>query len=114
MQQLTSAQLKEEQKRILDSPPLAYGLLAKVLFAVMDVLYGRSRSWSKFKVLEIIARVPYQAWEHVAYIAITHTYKQEDFARRIFDRVQDSRRQQDNEQWHLFILEELVDRRHIR
>jgi len=108
------AQLREEQAKTLSTPYMKSGLLAKLLFGVMDLLYGRARSWSKFKVLEVIARVPYQAWEHVAYIAITHAYQHEDFARRIFDRVQESRRQQDNEQWHLLILEEFVHRRRIR
>lgn len=93
---------------------MRYGLFAKLLFVFMDLIYGRKRSVSKFKVLEVVARVPYQAWEHVAYIAVTHTYAQPDFARRIFDRVQESRRQQDNEQWHLLILEEWVHRRQIK
>jgi ubiquinol oxidase len=53
--------------------------------------------------------VPYQAWENVAYVAVTHTHSEPIFARRIFDRVAASRRQQDNEQWHLLILEELLD-----
>jgi hypothetical protein len=74
----------------------------------MDLVYGRKRTLSKFKVLEIIARVPYQAWEHVAYIAMTHTYAQPGFARRVFEFVKESRAQQDNEQWHLLILEEMV------
>ncbi len=91
-----------------------YGLLARFLFVSMDLLYGRRRSLPKFKVLEVIARVPYQAWEHVAYIAITHTHAFPDFARRIFDRVRESRIQQDNEQWHLLILEELTDKKGIR
>jgi len=93
---------------------MRYGPLARLLFVGMDLLYGRRRSLSKFKVLEVIARVPYQAWEHVAYIAITHTHPYPDFARRIFDRVRESRIQQDNEQWHLLILEELTDRKGIR
>ncbi len=76
----------------------------------MDVLYGRKRTLAKFRVLEVIARVPYQAWDHAAYIAITHVYAHPDFARRIFDRVRESREQQDNEQWHLLILEELTQR----
>ena len=46
-----------------------YGLLAKALFWGMDIIYGRKRTLSKFKVLEVIARVPYQSWEQVAYIA---------------------------------------------
>jgi ubiquinol oxidase len=75
----------------------------------MDLLYGRKRTLSKFKVLEVIARVPYQAWENIAYVAITHTHGSPGFARRIFDWVHESRVQQDNEQWHLLILEELTD-----
>ncbi len=86
------AQLREEQAKTLSTPFMKSGLLAKLLFVVMDLFYRRARSWSKFKVLEVIARVPYQAWERVAYIAITHAYQHEDFARRIFDRVQESRR----------------------
>ena len=49
----------------------------------------------------------------MTYIAITHSYEQGDFARRVFERVQECRRQQDNEQWHLLILEEWVDRQKI-
>ena len=93
---------------------MRYGLLARALFLSMDLFYGRTRSVSKFKVLEVIARVPYQAWEHVAYIAITHTHAYPDFARRVFERVKESRIQQDNEQWHLLILEELTDRKGVR
>lgn len=114
MERLTPERLKKEQRNTLISEKVPYGLLSRILFVTMDLFYGRKRSLSKFKVLEVIARVPYQAWEHVAYIAITHTYKKADFARRIFDRVQESRIQQDNEQWHLLILEEWVHRLRIR
>jgi hypothetical protein len=80
----------------------------------MDLIYGRTRSLSKFKVLEVVARVPYQAWENVAYVAVTHTYTELPLARRILDRVNEAREQQDNEQWHLLILEELVEEARIR
>src|SRR5438132_12037064 len=93
MTRLSPAELREEQKKTLAAPPLTYGFLAKILFMFMDLFYGRKRSWNKFKVLEIIARVPYQAWEQVAYIAITHSYEHRDFARRISDRVQEARHQ---------------------
>jgi hypothetical protein len=114
LERLAPERLKIEQEKTLSSPKMRYGLLARALFVIMDLVYGRKRSLSKFKVLEVIARVPYQAWEHVAYIAITHISKQSDFARRIFERVQESRRQQDNEQWHLLILEEWIHRRQVR
>lgn len=80
----------------------------------MDLVYGRRKTLSKFKVLEIIARVPYQAWENVAYVAMTHMYSSPHFARRIFEFVQESRAQQDNEQWHLLILEEMVQSKGIK
>jgi ubiquinol oxidase len=107
---LAPSQLRIEQQRTLASPRRSYGLSARALFALLDVVYGRPRTLSKFKVLEVVARVPYQAWEHVAYVAVTHRYSRPTFARRIFERVHESRDQQDNEQWHLLILEELVER----
>jgi ubiquinol oxidase len=61
MTMLSAEELRMEQAKTLAAPEPRYGLLATMLFAVMDLLYGRARSWSKFKVLEVIARVPYQA-----------------------------------------------------
>ncbi|MCG3205835.1 MAG: hypothetical protein KCHDKBKB_02558 [Elusimicrobia bacterium] len=107
----TTHDLKAEQLKTLNSSRRPYGFLAKILFTGMDLVYGKERTLSKFKVLEVIARVPYQSWEHVAYIAMTHTYAKPGFARRIFEFVVESRRQQDNEQWHLLILEEMVQKR---
>ncbi len=106
--------LKSEQEITLGSPRRKYGLLARFLFIWMDLFYGKRRTLSKFKVLEVIARVPYQSWEHVAYIAMTHTYAAPRFARRIFDFIRESRAQQDNEQWHLLILEEMTQKKAVR
>jgi ubiquinol oxidase len=103
-------ELRRQWEVTLDSPRRRYGVAARALFLLLDVVYGRPRTLSKFKVLEVIARVPYQAWEHVAYVAVTHRYSRPSFARRIFERVAESRGQQDNEQWHLLILEDLVER----
>ena len=111
---LPSVELHKEQALSLATPRRRYGFLSWILFVFMDGVYGKKRSFSKFKVLEVIARVPYQAWEHVAYVAITHTYAQPDFARRIFEFVRESRGQQDNEQWHLLILEELIHQKKIK
>src|SRR5688500_6377480 len=108
MARLESAQLRSEQERTLSSPRRRPSLSARALFAVMDLLYGKERTLPKFRVLELVARVPYQAWENVAYVAMTHTSREQRFARRIFDQVRVSRFEQDNEQRHLLILEELV------
>ena len=114
MQPILAPDLKIEQAKTLKAPRRRYGFLASALFFAMDIFYGRKKTFSKFKVLEVIARVPYQSWEQVAYIAMTHTYAKPDFARRIFEFVKESRAQQDNEQWHLLILQELVQHKRIR
>lgn len=107
---LDHEQLLAAQAQTLAAPRRNYGVAARILFFTLDLLYGKKRTLSKFKVLELVARVPYQAWEQVAYIAITHVYGQTNFARRIHDRVKEAREQQDNEQWHLLILADLIDR----
>jgi hypothetical protein len=113
MERLDHDRLVAEQRASLTSPRRRYSLSARALFSIMDRLYGEERTLEKFRVLELVARVPYQAWENVAYVAVTHTARQPTFARRVFQRVRTSRFEQDNEQWHLLILEELTagDRR---
>lgn len=111
---METAELRMQQEITLAAPRLKYGLLARLLFVGMDMVYGRRQTLSKFKVLEVIARVPYQSWEHVAYIAMTHKYGEPGFARRIFDFVAEARQQQDNEQWHLLILAEMTHRQGLK
>ncbi|WP_214370560.1 alternative oxidase [Pseudonocardia sp. H11422] len=107
---LDHEQLLKAQAETLATPRRRYGAPARSLFWLLDSLYGSTRRLSKFKVLELVARVPYQSWEQVAYIAMTHVHDRTGRARRIYDRVAESREQQDNEQWHLLILEELIAR----
>jgi hypothetical protein len=108
MEHLPHDRLVEEQRASGASPRRRYSRSARALFRTMDALYGEPRTLEKFRVLELVARVPYQAWENVAYVAVTHTARQPSFARRVFDRVRTARWEQDNEQWHLLILEELT------
>jgi ubiquinol oxidase len=104
--------LVANQQSELAASRRTYRLGSRALFAVMDLVYGQERTLEKFRVLEVVARVPYQAWESVAYVAMTHTSKNPDFARRVYERARIARVEQDNEQWHLLILEELT--RHQR
>jgi ubiquinol oxidase len=99
--------LRRGQQVTLHAPPRRYGLLARLLFVTMDLMYGRRRTLEKFQVLEIVARVPYQIWENAAYRALTQWHRDGGLARRIRDRIVETREQQDNEQWHLLILTEL-------
>jgi ubiquinol oxidase len=106
---LDHTQLLIAQQETLDTPRRSYGLASRVLFRALDTIYGQQRTLGKFKVLELVARVPYQSWEQVAYVAITHVHEKTGIARGIYQRVAESRAQQDNEQWHLLILQEMID-----
>lgn len=108
---LSSAELKAEQEKTLNSKRLKTGVPAKILFKAMDFIYGKKATLSKFLVLEIVARMPYVAWEQVSYVAITHTHSSPKFAREIHGEVIDAREQQDNELWHLLIIEELTQKK---
>jgi ubiquinol oxidase len=111
---LTPPQLRDAQTQTLDAPRLRYSLLARTLFKAMDLGYGRTRTLVKFTMLEFIARVPYQAWERMGYLALARYRSRSALARRVFERIVESRAEQDNEQWHLLILQDLVQRRGLR
>jgi ubiquinol oxidase len=95
-------------------PRRSYGIAARLLFVALDALYGRTSSLEKFRVLEVVARVPYQAWEQVAFVAVTHTHGDPTFARGIHERATEARSQQDNEMMHLLMIEEMIDRQGVR
>ncbi len=111
---LTPHQLRAAQAETLDAPRLRYSLLARALFKSMDLAYGRTRTIVKFTMLEFIARVPYQAWERMGYLTLARYRGRSALARRVFERIVESRADQDNEQWHLLILQDLVQRRGLR
>jgi ubiquinol oxidase len=105
--------LLEEQNVTLATPRRRAGLVARSLFFAMDALYGRRRTLQKFLVLELVARVPYQTWEHAAYLSITRHARDTVRSHEIYRRVVQSREQQDNEQWHLFIIEDMLEHRGV-
>ena len=107
---LSGAALRQAQAETLRTPRFRYSIPARLLFWIVDVIYGRQRTLPKFIVLEIVARVPYQAWERAAYGTLTRVHRRLRLAGRIFERVVETRAQQDNEQYHLLILEELAQR----
>ncbi|MGI9607745.1 MAG: alternative oxidase [Acidimicrobiales bacterium] len=106
---LSPAELREHQQRYLDMPEYRYGLPARVLFWTADKAFPQGRSFEFFAFVELVARVPYMAWEHVGHIAQTQNHQDHEFDRKIQDRVVLARDEQDNEFWHLLIMEEFLD-----
>jgi alternative oxidase len=111
---LQPAELRAAQAQTLDSPRLRYSLLARALFTAMNLAYGRAGTIVKFTMLEFIARVPYQAWERAGYFILARQRRRSALARRVFERIVQTRAEQDNEQWHLLILQDLVQRQGLR
>jgi ubiquinol oxidase len=108
---LPSHALRTAQAATLATPRLRYDPFSRLMFFTVNVLYGRPPSLAKFLVLEHLARIPYQTWERVAQRAIARTAGRSHLALRIMDRVVEARAQQDNEQFHLLIIDELLIRR---
>lgn len=107
---LSPHSLRRAQAETLASPRLSYDLFSRLMFLTINLLYGRRRSLEKFLVLEQLARIPYQAWERLAQRAIARTEGRSELARKVMERVAEARAQQDNEQLHLLVLEELIAR----
>ena len=54
MKRLGPDELREEQAKTFAAAPMRYSPMVWMFFLAMDLLYGRARTWSKFKVLEVI------------------------------------------------------------
>ncbi|MGH3242100.1 MAG: alternative oxidase [Spirillospora sp.] len=107
---LSPMELRAAQIETLESPRLKYGFLAKMLFKQMDLVYGREGTLVKFTMLEFIARVPYQAWERMGYFSLSRNRRRSTLAKRVYERIVETREEQENEQWHLLILQDMVQR----
>lgn len=105
-----SERLRDAQAQTLAAPRHRYGFAVRLLVRCLDAVYGQAGSFPKYEVLELVARVPYQSWERVAYLAINRLYRQRGLARRVHERLVEAREQQDNEEWHLLIMAELAAR----
>jgi rubrerythrin len=97
-----------------EQPSHEYALISNILFKSMDFFYGEETSLSKLKVLELIARIPYQSWEHNFFVWLTHKYGEAKYVERALEELQLSRSAMDNEQWHLFILADLINQLKIK
>lgn len=106
---LSPAELREHQQRFLATPSYRYGVPARLLFWTADKVFPQGRSFEFFAFVELVARVPYMAWEHVGHIAQTQNHRDHGFDRKIQDRVVLARDEQDNEFWHLLIMEEFLE-----
>jgi ubiquinol oxidase len=108
---LSAVELRAAELETMRSPRLRYNVVSRLLFAFIDLVYGRAGSLRKFRALEVLARVPYHAWERAAYRAAGRLSHRTNLASSVHRCILQSRAQQDNEQWHLFALDEVIQAR---
>jgi ubiquinol oxidase len=106
--------LKMEQEATLARPPRPYGFIARLLFRGMDVFYGKEMTLGKMRMLEVLARIPYQAWEIRQYHKLNRKFSDPAYVERSEDLIRWGREAQDSEFWHLEVINEKMKRDGVR
>ena len=101
-----SVDLKKEHKATRERPRYRYSLAARCFFLSMDLLTGKKTTLAKAKLIEILATVPYRTWEMRQYSRMTRCYRKEDLVREANGIMTWCREAQDNEYWHLTVINE--------
>ncbi|MFP4520946.1 MAG: alternative oxidase [Fibrobacterota bacterium] len=106
--------LKKEQEKTLGTEVMRPNFILRIAVVAFDILYGKKRTLPKFRVLEILARYPYTAWENGAYHVVTSAFcssvsgEKKDKVEYVLRHIAMGRKAQDNEQWHLVLLDEQI------
>ncbi|MBN2438099.1 MAG: hypothetical protein JXL20_05795 [Deltaproteobacteria bacterium] len=104
----TSINLKREQQASMARARYNYSAIARFFFFTMDLVTGRKMTLAKAKLLEILACIPYRAWESRQYACMTHHYGNQELVRRSQMIMTWGRESQDNEYRHLLVINEKI------
>ncbi|MBI4620648.1 MAG: hypothetical protein HY739_10870 [Desulfobacterales bacterium] len=102
----TNINLKKEQEASLSRPRYKYSLAARCFFLTMDLVTGRKVTLAKTKLIETLASIPYRAWEIRQYARMTQRYRNQDLVQHARRIMIWGREAQDNEYWHLLVINE--------
>ena len=98
--------LKLEQQNTLNTPRYKYSISARIFFWLMDITAGSKNTLPKAKLLEILASIPYRAWEFRNYMKQTRQYKKLRKVKKYHEIIEWSREAQDNEYTHLLVIDQ--------
>jgi len=101
-----SIDLKKEQKASMDRPGYPYSLAARGFFLSMDLITGKKTTLAKIKLIEMLASIPYRTWENRQYARMTRCYQKPEVVKEASEIIDWGREAQDNEYWHLMIINE--------
>ena len=108
MRRLSPEERRRWQSATLAAPRRRYRADARLLFKLEDFVFGAARTLPKFRARELIARTPYQSWEQAAYLKAEKGGDGRSRAEKLFRTVNEDRAEQDNEEWHIILLEEQI------
>ena len=100
--------LKKEQQASRTRPRYSYSPLARLFFAGMDMLTGKETTLAKAKLVEVLAPVPYRAWEMRARDKATGGRGERSVVRAAGAIMGWGRAAQDNEHQHLLLIEQKI------
>lgn len=106
--------LKKEQRATIERPRYRYSAAAKLFFLMMDIVTGRKTTLAKAKLIETLASIPYRSWEIRQYARMTRIYRNENTVRLSRGIMEWGREAQDNEYWHLLVINEKMKEDGIR
>jgi hypothetical protein len=106
--------LRKEQQATLARPRRRYSLAAKTFFLSMDLLAGKKTTLAKAKLVEMLASVPYRAWESRQYAHLTRCYRVQARVEKARAIIVWSRAAQDNEHGHLLAIHEKMKEDGVR
>jgi len=98
--------LRKEHDASANRPRYKYSLAAKFFFLSMDLVTGKKITLAKTKLIEMLASIPYRAWEVRQYARMTRGYTHPDLVGLARAVVDWGREAQDNEYWHLLVINE--------
>jgi hypothetical protein len=98
--------LKKEQRATLERSRYSYSFTARLFFGMMDLLTGSRTTLAKAKLIEMLASIPYRSWEIRQYARMTRLYRNSREIERAKEIMEWSRSAQDNEYWHLLVINE--------
>ncbi|MDH3981725.1 MAG: hypothetical protein OES84_02360 [Kiritimatiellaceae bacterium] len=105
---MANIDLKKEQQLSLKRPCFKYSLPAKFFFASMEMVAGRKNTLAKTLLIELLASIPYRAWELRMYSKLTFGYQNRKTVEKALQIMDWSREAQDNEYWHVVAIQEKI------
>ena len=98
--------LKAAQRATAERPRYPYSALARFFFRSMDRLAGEETTLVKARLVEALAPIPYRAWERHQHGRMALRYDEREQVLQYRRLVGWARAAQDNEYWHLLIVNE--------